>query len=82
MTRYARPVAYLILAVVTIYGVYQFAVSDWATDCPEYKVTAVQATKVSQPSEWQQRFKTFTNTQVDLVQQAKRQTAEIDGDHG
>ena len=27
--------------------------SDWATNCPEYKVTAVQVVRVSQPSEWQ-----------------------------
>ena len=30
--------------------------SDWATNCPEYKVTAVQVEKVSQPSEWQKGF--------------------------
>ncbi|CUB04476.1 formate dehydrogenase subunit alpha [Marinomonas fungiae] len=30
--------------------------SDWATNCPEYKVTAVQVEKVSQPSEWQKNF--------------------------
>jgi formate dehydrogenase major subunit len=29
--------------------------SDWATNCPEYKVTAVQAVRVTQPSEWQRR---------------------------
>jgi len=29
--------------------------SDWATNCPEYKVTAVQLVRVDQPSEWQQR---------------------------
>ena len=27
--------------------------SDWATNCPEYKVTAVQVMPVTQPSEWQ-----------------------------
>ena len=27
--------------------------SDWATNCPEYKVTAVQVTPSNQPSEWQ-----------------------------
>ena len=27
--------------------------SDWATNCPEYKVTAVQLARVSQPSAWQ-----------------------------
>jgi len=31
--------------------------SDWATSCPEYKVTAVQVTKVTQPSQWQQRHR-------------------------
>ena len=30
--------------------------SDWATNCPEYKVTAVQVEKVTQPSDWQQSF--------------------------
>ncbi len=30
--------------------------SDWATNCPEYKVTAVEVVRVSQPSEWQRRF--------------------------
>jgi formate dehydrogenase major subunit len=29
--------------------------SDWATNCPEYKVTAVELVRVEQPSEWQQR---------------------------
>jgi formate dehydrogenase major subunit len=28
--------------------------SDWATNCPEYKVTAVQVTRSNQPSEWQE----------------------------
>jgi formate dehydrogenase major subunit len=41
--------------------------SDWATNCPEYKVTAVQATRVSQPSEWQKRFREFTETQESLL---------------
>jgi formate dehydrogenase major subunit len=27
--------------------------SDWATNCPEYKVTAVQLTRSNQPSRWQ-----------------------------
>ncbi len=29
--------------------------SDWATNCPEYKVTAVQLVKVNEPSAWQRR---------------------------
>jgi formate dehydrogenase major subunit len=44
--------------------------SDWATNCPEYKVTAVQATRVSQPSEWQKRFREFTDTQEALLKSA------------
>jgi formate dehydrogenase major subunit len=27
--------------------------SDWATNCPEYKVTAVQVTPSNRPAEWQ-----------------------------
>ena len=40
--------------------------SDWATNCPEYKVTAVQAVKVNQPSEWQKRYRELTerNTRI------------------
>src|SRR5712672_1340884 len=44
--------------------------SDWATNCPEYKVTAVQATRVSQPSEWQKRFRDFSETQESLLKAA------------
>ncbi|MBS0399167.1 MAG: formate dehydrogenase subunit alpha, partial [Proteobacteria bacterium] len=31
--------------------------SDWATSCPEYKVTAVQVVKVAQPADWQDRMR-------------------------
>jgi len=41
--------------------------SDWATNCPEYKVTAVQATRVTQPSEWQRRFREFSEEQEALL---------------
>ena len=30
--------------------------SDWATNCPEYKVTACQVRKTNGPSAWQQQF--------------------------
>jgi formate dehydrogenase major subunit len=30
--------------------------SDWATNCPEYKVTAVQVRRTNQPSAWQEEF--------------------------
>ncbi|MBL4583810.1 MAG: formate dehydrogenase subunit alpha [Pseudomonadales bacterium] len=37
--------------------------ADWATDCPEYKVTAVQISKVTEPSQWQKRQVEFSNQQ-------------------
>jgi formate dehydrogenase major subunit len=30
--------------------------SDWATNCPEYKVTAVQVMPSNGPSEWQEDY--------------------------
>lgn len=44
--------------------------SDWATNCPEYKVTAVQVEVVSQPSEWQRNFKDFDQRQQKLLKPA------------
>jgi formate dehydrogenase major subunit len=44
--------------------------SDWATNCPEYKVTAVEVTRVSQPSEWQKRFEEFSRQQQGLLDHA------------
>jgi len=44
--------------------------SDWATNCPEYKVTAVQVARVSQPSEWQKRHAAFTRQQQELLHHA------------
>jgi formate dehydrogenase major subunit len=41
--------------------------SDWATNCPEYKVTAVQVVKVMQPSKWQEEYKTFNENQISLA---------------
>ena len=38
--------------------------SDWATNCPEYKVTAVQVTKVMQPSSWQREYADFNREQL------------------
>jgi formate dehydrogenase major subunit len=45
--------------------------SDWATNCPEYKVTAVEATRVSHPSEWQKRFRDFSAKQESLLKAAE-----------
>ena len=38
--------------------------SDWATNCPEFKVTAVQVSRVSQLSEWQKQYKEFSGEQI------------------
>jgi formate dehydrogenase major subunit len=43
--------------------------SDWATNCPEYKVTAVQVMPVEQPSQWQQDYSRFNTEQLDLLKQ-------------
>lgn len=51
--------------------------SDWATNCPEYKVTAVQVTRVAQPhsSAWQQQYAAFSHTQDELLAQAQHPAA-------
>jgi formate dehydrogenase major subunit len=43
--------------------------SDWATNCPEYKVTAVQVTPSNGPSEWQEEY-------ADLTKMARRIAGE------
>ena len=48
--------------------------SDWATNCPEFKVTAVQVTRVEQPSEWQKRHQAFDRKQRELLPEA---TADV-----
>ena len=42
--------------------------SDWATNCPEYKVTAVQVMPVEQPSEWQKDYSRFNAQQLGLLE--------------
>ena len=42
--------------------------SDWATNCPEYKVTAVHVAKVAQPSEWQKDYRSFSDNQISLLE--------------
>ncbi|KQT60698.1 MULTISPECIES: formate dehydrogenase subunit alpha [unclassified Aureimonas] len=34
--------------------------SDWATNCPEYKVTAVQISPSNGPTEWQEEYRELT----------------------
>jgi formate dehydrogenase major subunit len=46
--------------------------SDWATNCPEYKVTAVQVSKVNQTSEWQEEYQAFSDKQLDLLAQGSQ----------
>ena len=46
--------------------------SDWATNCPEYKVTAVQVSKVTAPSNWQSRQRAFDAEQRDLLRRARQ----------
>jgi formate dehydrogenase major subunit len=43
--------------------------TDWATGCPEYKVTAVQVRPVRKESEWQEHYR-----------ETKRLTTQIAGD--
>jgi len=43
--------------------------SDWATNCPEYKVTAVEVSLVTHPSEWQEHYLDFTQRQEELLRQ-------------
>jgi len=45
--------------------------SDWATNCPEYKVTAVELVHVDQPSEWQLRNAREDKEQRRLLADAK-----------
>ena len=41
--------------------------SDWATNCPEYKVTAVEVRPANHRSEWQERFSERTRVQVEAL---------------
>jgi formate dehydrogenase major subunit len=41
--------------------------ADWATSCPEYKVTAVEVRPTSKPSEWQSHFVAEDAAQKALV---------------
>ncbi len=44
--------------------------SDWATNCPEYKVTAVQVMPVLESSDWQKKYTRFSKVQDDLLKNA------------
>lgn len=50
--------------------------SDWATNCPEYKVTAVQVMPVQQPSQWQREYSRFNQVQNELLEARHAATGE------
>ena len=50
--------------------------SDWATNCPEYKVTAVQVMPLAQPTAWQQDYARFNAEQLALAGQVVEPVAE------
>ena len=41
--------------------------SDWATNCPEYKVTAVEVRPANHRSEWQERFAERSRVQAEAL---------------
>jgi formate dehydrogenase major subunit len=43
--------------------------SDWATNCPEYKVTAVQIVKVARPLDWQERYRLSRDAKPPMAKQ-------------
>jgi formate dehydrogenase major subunit len=47
--------------------------SDWATNCPEYKVTAVEVSPANGPSDWQKDYDAFSkrNVRVETVEPAE-----------
>jgi formate dehydrogenase major subunit len=45
--------------------------SDWATNCPEYKVTAVQVSPSNGPTLWQEQYE-------DHAKESRRVTAIIE----
>lgn len=51
--------------------------SDWATNCPEYKVTAVQVTQVSEPAKWQAEYRKFTARQHHFLNKASEPFNDI-----
>jgi formate dehydrogenase major subunit len=42
--------------------------SDWATNCPEYKVTAVQVSTSNGPSDWQERYRELSEQNSQIAQ--------------
>jgi formate dehydrogenase major subunit len=41
--------------------------SDWATNCPEYKVTAVQVSRSNGPTDWQEQYREQTDRRREIL---------------
>jgi len=50
--------------------------SDWATNCPEYKVTAVQVAPSNGPSDWQERYRAMAENSRRIDHKAPVAAAE------
>ncbi|MEI8609130.1 hypothetical protein P4S70_08930 [Enterovibrio sp. Hal110] len=50
--------------------------SDWATNCPEYKVTAVQVRVAADQAQWQERFRAFDEEQQAHVSAAYQEDTD------
>jgi formate dehydrogenase major subunit len=50
--------------------------SDWATSCPEYKVTAVQVSLVTHLSNWQEQHRTFAAEQESLLRDSRKEALQ------
>ena len=50
--------------------------SDWATNCPEYKVTAVQVTPSNGPTDWQESYASWAEKSRRIKAEAKAEPAE------
>jgi formate dehydrogenase major subunit len=50
--------------------------SDWATNCPEYKVTAVQISPSNGPTDWQEDYASWAERSRRIVSQINAEAAE------
>ncbi|MCW2369278.1 formate dehydrogenase subunit alpha [Sphingobium sp. B11D3D] len=50
--------------------------SDWATNCPEYKVTAVQITPSNGPTDWQEDYNSWSERSRRIVASLTAEAAE------
>ena len=46
--------------------------SDWASNCPEYKVTAIQLVAVKESSQWQNNYQAFNRKQIRFLSDRER----------